>query len=50
MDYKFNDEFYSIWTYKSGDIKGEYGTKQNLQFDNQMAIRLVETLEEFINN
>lgn len=50
MDYNYNDLYYSIWTYKSGDLDGREGTKQTLQFDKTLAIELVKSLEEFINS
>lgn len=50
MDYNFDDSYYSVWTYKSGDTEGEYGTKQSLQFDKQIAKELIKTLEEFVNS
>lgn len=50
MDYNFDENYYSIWTYKSGDVDGEYGTKQSLQFDKKIAKKLIRTLQDFVNN
>ena len=50
MDYNFDDRYYSIWTYKSADTDGEHGPKQSLQFDKHNALKLIKTLEEFLNN
>ena len=49
MDYNYNDEFFSMWSYKSGDLYGDYGTKQSLQFNKEIALELKNALEKFCN-
>ncbi|MDY0234547.1 MAG: hypothetical protein RBR71_00755 [Gudongella sp.] len=50
MDYNSNEDYYSMWTYKSNDPNGEEGSKQTLQFDLKQVKVLLKTLEEFINS
>ena len=50
MDYNFNNDYYSMWTFKSNDPNGLEGSKQTLQFDLKQAKILLKTLEEFINS
>lgn len=48
--YTMDDEYFSITTYREGDDTGEYGTKQSLQFDHDMARQLYDAISKFLNN
>ena len=48
-DYCYNKNYFQIRTYKTGDVKMEFGAKQNIQIDKQMAKKLIHILNEFIN-
>lgn len=48
--YTMNDELFSIATYREGDDTGEYGTKQSLQFNHDMAKQLRDALSIFLKS
>jgi len=47
-DYCFNEKYFQIRTYKAGDINRKEGSKQNIQFDKEIASELVKLLNQFI--
>ena len=48
-DYNMDGRFFSIWSFKQGDLDRTEGSKQNLQFDKQMAQKLRDALNQFLN-
>ena len=47
-DYNFDDEYFSVWSYKNGDMKREGDCPQNIQFDKEMAKALRDGLNAFL--
>ena len=47
-DYDMDDQFFSIWSYKQGDLDRTEGVKQNMQFDKEMARELRDALDQFL--
>jgi len=47
-DYCFNENYFQIRTYKAGDISRTEGQKQNIQIDKDMALQLINLLNQFI--
>jgi hypothetical protein len=47
-DYCYDQKYFQIRTYKSGDIKMEESPKQNIQLDKKMAVELINLLSDFI--
>ncbi len=48
MDVNSNNEYFSIWVHTAGQETGLGTCPLNMQFDNQMAVRLRDYLNEFI--
>ena len=47
-DYNSDGEYFSIWSYRNGDIRRNGNCPQNMQFDKEMAITLRDALNRFI--
>ena len=47
-EYNSDEHFFSIWSYKDGDLSGEGTCKQNMQFDKQVANDLFTALKSFL--
>lgn len=47
-DYNMDEQYFSIWSYKQGDLNRIEGAKQNLQFDKEMARKLRDALNDFL--
>ena len=47
-DYCFDKNYFQIRTYKAGDTNRTESQKQNIQLDKEMAKRLVNLLNQFI--
>ena len=47
-EYNSDENFFSIWSYKDGDLSGEGTCKQNMQFDKQIAKDLYNALKSFL--
>ena len=47
-DYDMDDQFFSIWSYKQGDLDRTEGVKQNMQFDKEIARKLRDALNQFL--
>ena len=50
MDVHYNDEYFSMWVYKAGQERGMDLSPLNIQLDSEMAGRLVNYLNLFLNN
>ena len=48
IDYNADNYFFSIWSYRDGDIGHIYGSKQNMQFNKEMAKKLRNALNAFL--
>lgn len=46
-DYNMDGQFFSIWSYKNGDLSRTEGVKQSMQFDKEMAQKLRDALNQF---
>ncbi|MCL2188753.1 MAG: hypothetical protein FWC16_07165 [Defluviitaleaceae bacterium] len=49
-DFNADEEYFSIWSYKNGDVARERGCPQNMQFDKEVATILRDALNEFLSN
>lgn len=47
-DYDMDDQLFTIWSYKQGDLDRTEGVKQNMQFDKEMARKLRDALNQFL--
>jgi hypothetical protein len=47
-EYSADEQYFSIWTHKAGDLTGEGTRKQNMQFDKRVANDLYEALKSFL--
>ena len=47
-EYDMNENFFSIWSYKEGDVCKTEGVKQNMQFDKEIARQLRDALNVFL--
>lgn len=48
-DYCFNESAFQIRTYKNGDTLRAEGSKQNIQLNREMALELINKLQDFVN-
>lgn len=49
-DYDMDDRFFSIWSYRQGDLDRNKSGSQNMQFDKAMARKLRDALNHFLND
>lgn len=49
-DYNADSEFFSIWSYKKGDMQRLGDCSQNMQFDKEMAKILRDALNVFLKD
>jgi len=47
-DFDMDDQFFSIWSYRQGDLDRTKGGSQNMQFDKEMARKLRDALNQFL--
>jgi len=47
-EYNSDELYFSIWSYKDGDLSGEGTCKQNMQFDKEIAKNLYNALKSFL--
>ena len=47
-DYNMDDKYFSIWSYKKGDIYRTGNCSQNMQFDKEIARQLRDALNQFL--
>ena len=47
-DYGMDDTYFSIWSYKKGDMLRSGTCPQNMQFDKEIARQLRDALNEFL--
>lgn len=47
-DYNMDDKYFSIWSYKKGDISRSGTCSQNMQFDKDIARQLRDALNQFL--
>ena len=47
-DYGMDDTYFSIWSYKKGDLSRSGNCSQNMQFDKEIARQLRDALNEFL--
>ena len=47
-EYNSDEKYFSIWSYKDGDLSGEGTCKQNMQFDKEIAKNLYDALKSFL--
>lgn len=47
-DYNMDNRFFSIWSYRQGDLDRTKGGSQNMQFDKEMARKLRDALNQFL--
>lgn len=50
MDYAFNKNGLSIWTYATDDPNGERGSKQNLLFELDKVYELKKIIEQYLDD
>lgn len=48
-EFNMNSEYFSIWSYKAGDLDRTESSKQNIQFDKQIAEELYSALGRFLH-
>ena len=48
-DYDMDDRYFSLWSYRKGDFGRTKGGSQNMQFDKEMACKLRDALDHFLN-
>ena len=49
-DYDMDDRYFSLWSYRQGDLDRTKGGSQNMQFDKEMARKLRDALNRFLND
>lgn len=49
-DYDMDDQFFSIWSYRQGDLDRVKGGSQNMQFDKEMVRKLRDALNLFLKD
>ena len=47
-DYDMDDRYFSIWSYRQGDMDRAKNGSQNMQFDKEMARKLRDALNQFL--
>lgn len=47
-DYNMDDQYFSIWSYKNGDLSRSGNCSQNMQFDKTTARQLRDALNKFL--
>jgi len=49
-DFNVDEEYFSIWSYKNGDVARERGCPQNMQFDKEIVKILCDALNDFLTD
>ena len=47
-DYNFYGEYFSVWSYKDGDLSQSGVCTQNMQFNKEIAKQLRDALNDFL--
>ena len=47
-DYNMDDQYFSLWSYKNGDIQRAGNCHQNMQFNKEHARELRDLLNKFL--
>ena len=47
-DFDMDDQYFSIWSYKQGDLNRSGDCPQNMQFDKAVARQLRDALNQFL--
>lgn len=47
-DYNMDDQYFSIWSYRKGDLARSGDCPQNMQFDKKIARELRDALNQFL--
>lgn len=47
-DFNMDNQYFSIWSYKNGDLNRSGNCPQNMQFDKTVARQLRDALNQFL--